>query len=180
MRRENKLIRPLITRRVWAMIQCLPLFFLSVPSPAQIQPPAPPRPIAIYVNPAQGLIFGAFFQGATGGTVILYPDGSRSVTGSIVQANLGYPFSPAIFEVDANPGTLISILNGPDVTLTGSNGGSVTLHIGAASTGSPFVAAAIPPARTQVRIGGTLTVGSPPANPTGTYSGTFSVTFIQE
>lgn len=143
------------------------------------QPP-PPRPISIYVNPAQGLIFGAFFQGPSGGTVIIYPDGSRSVTGSLVQANLGYPFSPAIFEVDANQGTAIAIMNGPDVTLTGSNGGSVSLHIGTASTGSSFVTSVIPPSRTQVRIGGTLTVGNPLANPSGNYSGTFSVTFIQQ
>ncbi|MRG48141.1 DUF4402 domain-containing protein [Chitinophaga sp. SYP-B3965] len=145
----------------------------------QAQQP-PPRPIAIYVNPAQGLIFGAFFQGVSGGTVIVYADGSRSVTGSIVQANLGFPFSPAIFEVDANPGTLITILNGPDITLSGSNGGSLHLHLGAASTGSPFVATAISPGRTQIRIGGTLTVGSPLANPAGSYSGSFLVTFIQE
>ena len=144
------------------------------------QPPAPPRPLAVYVNPAQGLIFGAFFLGNSGGSVILYPDGSRSTTGSIIQANLGYPFSPAIFEVDANPGTQISILNGPDVTLTGSNGGSVQLHIGAASTGASFMSTALPPARTQVRIGGTLIIGPPLANPAGSYSGSFSVTFIQE
>ncbi|MEO5683527.1 MAG: DUF4402 domain-containing protein [Chitinophagaceae bacterium] len=146
---------------------------------AKAQPP-PPRPISIYVNPAQGLIFGAFFQGASGGTVIVYPDGSRSVTGSLVQANLGYPFSPAIFEVDANQGTAVSIMNGPDVTLTGSNGGSISLHIGAASTGASFVTTAASPSRTQVRIGGTLTVGNPLANPSGNYSGTFSVTFIQQ
>jgi hypothetical protein len=146
---------------------------------ARTQPP-PPRPLYIYVNPAQGLIFGAFFQGVTGGSVIIYPDGSRSVTGDIIQANLGIPFSPAIFEVDADPGTLVSILNGPDATLTGSNGGSIKLHIGNASTGSLFITTAIPPDRTQVRIGGTLTVGSPLANPSGVYSGTFSVTFIHE
>ncbi len=146
---------------------------------AKAQPP-PPRPISIYVNPAQGLIFGAFFQGVSGGTVIVYPDGSRSVTGSLVQANLGYPFSPAIFEVDANVGTLVSIMNGPDVTLTGSNGGSILLHIGTASTGSSFVTSVAPPSRTQVRVGGTLTVGNKLANPSGNYSGTFSVTFIQQ
>jgi hypothetical protein len=143
------------------------------------QPP-PPRPITIFVNPAQGLIFGAFFQGASGGTVIVYPDGSRAVTGSLVLANLGYPYSPAIFEVDANVGTAVSIMNGPDVTLTGSNGGSVSLHIGTASTGSSFVTTAVSPSRTQVRIGGTLTAGNPLANPSGNYSGTFSVTFIQQ
>lgn len=143
------------------------------------QPP-PPRPIAVYVNPAQGLIFGAFFQGIAGGTVIVYPDGSRSVTGDIVQANLGMPYSPAIFEIEAQQGTLISILNGPDVTLNGSNGGTLVLHLGNASTGSPFITTVAPPGRTQVRIGGTLTVGSPLANPPGAYSGTFAVTFIQE
>jgi hypothetical protein len=154
-------------------------FLLITQLSAHSQEP-PPRPIVIYVNPAQGLIFGAFFQGPTGGSVIIYPDGSRSVTGSIVQANLGFPFSPAIFEVDANPGTLITIMNGSDVTLTGSNGGTLSMHIGASSTGSPFIATATSPARTQVKIGGTLTVGNPSANPSGSYSGTFSVTFIQQ
>ncbi|UPK72681.1 DUF4402 domain-containing protein [Chitinophaga filiformis] len=157
----------------------LPVLLLHITTAVKAQEP-PPRPISVYVNPAQGLIFGAFFQGATGGTVTVFPDGSRSVTGSIVQANLGFPFSPAIFEVDANPGTLIQILNGPDATLTGSNGGTLSLHIGSSSTGSPFVATATSPARTLVRIGGTLTVGTPLANPPGSYSGLFSVTFIQE
>lgn len=154
-------------------------FLLFAQLSAHAQEP-PPRPISIFVNPAQGLIFGAFFQGPTGGTVIIYPDGSRSVTGSVVQANLGFPYSPAIFEVDANPGTLITIMNGSDATLTGSNGGTLSLHIGASSTGSPFVATAVSPARTQVRIGGTLTVGVPVANPAGAYSGMFQVTFIQQ
>lgn len=155
------------------------VLLLHITATVKAQEP-PPRPISVYVNPAQGLIFGAFFQGATGGTVTVFADGSRSVTGSIVQANLGFPFSPAIFEVDANPGTLIQILNGPDATLTGSNGGTLSLHIGSSSTGSPFVATATSPARTLVRIGGTLTVGTPLANPPGSYSGLFSVTFIQE
>ncbi len=146
---------------------------------ANAQPP-PPRPLSIYVNPAQGLIFGAFFQGVSGGSVVVHPDGSRSVTGSLVPANLGYPFSPAIYEVDANQGTVVSIMNGPDVTLTGSNGGTMSLHIGTASTGAVFITTAAPPSRTQVRIGGTLTVGNPLANPSGNYSGTFAVTFIQQ
>jgi hypothetical protein len=154
------------------------MFFLSH-SCAHAQPP-PPRPISLYVNPAQGLNFGAFFQGVTGGSVIIYANGSRSTTGDIIQANFGFPFSAAIFEIDANPGTLISIMNGSDVALSGSNGGSMTLHIGSADVGSSFVTRAISPARTQVRIGGTLTVGNALTNPSGNYSGTFSVTFIQE
>lgn len=155
------------------------LFILSGLQVAMAQEP-PPRPIAVYVNPAQGLIFGAFFTGNSGGTVTIYPDGSRTVSGSVIQANLGFPFSPAIFEVEANQGTLVSILNGPNVTLNGSNGGSLTLQLGASSTTSPFIVNTTPPARMQVRIGGTLIVGNPSANPVGSYSGTFNVTFIQE
>jgi Domain of unknown function (DUF4402) len=152
---------------------------LSCSLATMAQPP-PPRPIAVYANPAQGMIFGAFFQGASGGTVILNPDGSRSSTGSLILANLGYPYSPALFTIDANTGTVISIMNGPNVTLTGSNGGSIGLHLGASSTGSPFTTTIVSPSQTQVWIGGTLTVGSPLANPSGSYSGTFSVTFIQQ
>jgi hypothetical protein len=140
----------------------------------------PPRPLSIYVNPAQGLNFGAFFLGPTGGSVIIYPNGSRSTTGSIIQAGLGYSFSAALFEVNAEPGTLVTIMNGPDVTLNGSNGGTVTLHIGSPSTGSPFVTTAVPPAQTSESIGGTLTIGNPLASPAGNYSGTFSVTFFQQ
>src|SRR5689334_3521869 len=122
------------------MIVCLLLVGAHLTADAQ---PPPPRPLSIYVNPAQGLIFGAFFHGVAGGSVIIYPDGSRAVTGDIIQANLGMPFSPAIFEIDADAGTSISILNGPDAVLTGSNGGSITLHIGSASTGSLFITHAI-------------------------------------
>jgi hypothetical protein len=140
----------------------------------------PPKPISVFVNPAQGLSFGAFYHGTTGGSVIIYPNGSRSVTGDIVQANTGAQYSPALFEIEANEGTIISILNGPDITLTGSNGGTMTLHIGNANTGSSFITTALPPQRTLVSIGGTLTVGNSLANPPGNYSGTFSVTFMQE
>ena len=140
----------------------------------------PPRPLSVYVNPAQPLSFGAFYQGQTGGSVIIYPNGSRSVTGDVVQAGLGFSFSPSLFEVEALPGTLISILNGPDVVLSGSNGGSMTLHIGASSPAAPFIISTSPPSRTVVQIGGTLSVRSPQTNPAGSYSGTFNVTFVEQ
>ena len=141
---------------------------------------APPRPIVVYINPAQGLNFGVFTHGPSGGTVIVYPNGTRSTTGDIIQLSSGIPFSPAIFEVVDNIGTLVSIINGPDIQLTGSNGGSMTLQLGATSTGSPFITTVPPPGRNEVRIGGTLVVGNPLSNPGGDYSGSFMVTFFQE
>lgn len=153
------------------------LLFLMFHSPTFCQP-HPPRPIQVYT--VKDINFGAFVQGLSGGTVIVYPNGSRSTTGDILQLNLGYMFYPAIFEIDVLPGTIISLLFGPDAILTGSNGGTLTMHIGGSEPASPFVTNANPPSRTQVRVGGTLIVGNPPSNPPGAYSGTFSVTFNQE
>jgi hypothetical protein len=139
----------------------------------------PPIPITVSFNPAEGLRFGAFFQSPSGGTVTINPNGSRVVTGGVVEADFGYVYAPATFEITANPGTLITIVNGPDVVLTGSSGGSMTLHIGSASVTSPFITTVSPPLTTSVKVGGTLTVGSPVANPSGNYTGSFLVTFMQ-
>lgn len=164
-------------------LQLKPVFFnvlLLFGFLANAQGPGnPPRPVEIYVNPAQGLNFGAFYQGGSGGTVIIYPNGSRATTGSVIQTSQGFSFSPAIFEVDAEPGTLVTILNGPDVMLTGSNGGTIQLTVGESDPPSPFVTTATSPSRTLIRIGGILTLGNPLASPPGNYNGTFSVTFIQ-
>jgi hypothetical protein len=140
--------------------------------------PHPPRPIQVYT--VKDINFGAFVQGISGGTVIIYPNGFRSTTGDIQQLNLGYQFYPAIFEIDVLPGTVISILFGPDAILSGSNGGSMIMHVGSSDPQSPFVTTVNPPGHTQVRVGGTLVVGNPNANPPGAYSGIFSVTFNQE
>lgn len=151
------------------------LFLWYVDASAQEDPPRP-----ISVSTFQNLSFGAVIEGYSGGNVIIYPSGSRSVTGDIIQANLGYAYYPAIFEVGANLGTLVTILNGPDVVLTGSNGGTMIMHLGESDPPSPYVNTLSPPGLTQVRIGGTLSVGNPLANPAGSYSGTFFITFIQE
>jgi hypothetical protein len=140
----------------------------------------PPRPMAIYVSTVQHLNFGDIILGPTGGTVTVHPDGTRTSTGDITLGNFGSSYSPALIEVEANRGTLITIINGPDITLTGSNGGSMTMKVGTSYPTSPFVTTHNYPTRTLVYIGGTLTVGTSAANPEGAYSGTFSVTFIQE
>jgi Domain of unknown function (DUF4402) len=139
----------------------------------------PPRPVKIN-STAQTLSFGAFYQGAGGGTITITPAGLRSATGSIVLLNLGYTYSAALFEVHAHPGTIISILNGPDAVLSRPGGGSMLLHIGTSNPASPFVSTTNFNIAIQLRIGGTLTVGTPAANPPGSYSGTFSITLVQE
>jgi hypothetical protein len=155
---------------------CLLVGMLAINAPCIAQE-KPPRPILITVSTAQHLSFGTFIQAGTYGTVTVSYDGARSASGSIILPNMSSIVTPALFIVDAEPGTLITIFNGPPAILTGSNGGFLTLTIGEASTKSPFITRS---QYTDVFIGGTLEVESLLADPAGFYSGTFQVTFIQQ
>ena len=140
----------------------------------------PPDPGRISVYNIQNLNFGAIYQGSGGGTVAVSPSGIRSVTGGVVAINQGGAVFPAVFEVEAPAGTIVTIQNGPDATLAGSNGGTMTLRLGASVPVSPVTTVITPPGRTQISIGGTLTVGNPVTSKPGNYSGTFSIIFFQQ
>ena len=149
---------------------------------AQIDPtdslPGDPGALTIYT--VQNLSFGAFSTGGSGGSVIVSNTGSRSVTGNVVGLNMGVQYYQAIFDIDGPQGSIVSVINGPDVTLSGSNGGSMNMHISSSDPPSPFILTVAQPARTPVSFGGTLTVGNSTANPPGNYSGTFYIIFNQE
>lgn len=153
------------------------LLFLCISALIKAQE-LPPRPIRIDL--VQNLSFGAFYQGPTGGTITIDPSGSRSATGDIIPLNLGYLYFPAMFEVHAHPGTVLSILNGPPTTLTGTPSGSMTMQVGASIPASPFVSTVHFNIAIPLYIGGILNVGSPAANPPGSYTGTFDITLVRE
>jgi hypothetical protein len=111
---------------------------------------------------------------------VITPAGFRSATGDVVLLSLGFPFSAALFQVHANRGTVISILNGPDAVLTGIPSGTMTLHIGGSNPSSPFVSNVNYNIAIPLYIGGTLTVGNSVANPPGSYTGTFDITLVRE
>lgn len=162
----------------WRYILVIPaLILLALPGLKAQE--APPRPIRIYPT-AQTLSFGAFYHGALGGSVIIDPSGTRSSTGDIVLLGLSFPYSAAMFEVHAHPGTIIAILNGPDVPLIGSPSGSMNLRIGSSIPASPFVSNVQFSTGIPLYIGGTLTVGNSVANPPGSYTGTFEITIVRE
>ena len=164
--------------------RCFILFFIgslfliapSLTVNGQVNPEHPPRPITVTVSLVQNLSFGAFYHGNAGGSVIVYPDGSRSATGDVVLLSMGTAYSTGLYDVFGNPGTVVSISNGPNALLT-NGGASMTLIIGTSIPSSTFIITTSP---TQVRIGGTLIVGTPLNNPPGNYSGSFDVTFVQE
>jgi hypothetical protein len=165
-------------KSAFKMAFCLAVVILALSSPVEAQEP-PPRPLVVHVT-AQMLSFGAFAHGATGGTVSISSGGIRTSTGDVILLSLLNPPSTARYEVIANPGTIITILNGPDVSLPGSNGGSITLTIGASDPASPFVTTTAPPLPNYLDIGGTITIGNTAANPPGDYSGTYEIIFVQQ
>jgi hypothetical protein len=154
------------------LIICINVCYLSVYGQEN-----PPKPITVTVSISQHLNFGTFIQAGNFGTITVTHDGARTATGSVIIPNISSIVTPALFEVYALPGTVITIINGPEASLTGTNGGSIVLNLEDSSTGSPFIATND---RTDVFIGGTLTVSSLLDNPSGEYSGSFQVIFIQQ
>jgi hypothetical protein len=142
------------------------------------QTPFPP-PNQLQVYGIQELNFGSFSTGASGGTVVISPEGFRSSTGSVIL--MGGNFNQAIFEVKLIPGRLVQIILGPQIQLTRvGGGGSMNMQVGPTDRGTSFVTTGGHPFINRVNVGGTLNVGSTAANPAGSYEGQFSVTFIQE
>lgn len=138
----------------------------------------PPRPPAI--TQTMDLRFGAFYQGAGGGTVTVDELGTRSYSGNIVLLILGgYTFNAAHFNVNSNAGTVINIMSIPDFQLTWS-GNTMNVHIEDTNPLLPFINSNPYSVPTELTIGATLSVGDPGTNPPGNYSGTFNVTLVIE
>lgn len=156
------------------------VFFITIYiSPISGQTPFPP-PNQIQVYTSQGLSFGSFFTGSSGGAVQISPLGVRTTSGTVIGL-ASNPGHQAIFNVRLIPGRLVSIVYGPNVTLNRiGGGGSMTMSIGPSDKGTSFVTSKGHPFMNPVQIGGTLYVGNMTVNPPGSYQGVFSITFIQE
>ena len=157
---------------VTASILLLGLFFIQ---PVQGQPEKPPRPIK--VKTYQNLSFGSVILSFSGGTVTMDAHGIRTTSGLILPPT-GSQGSEATFEVKALPGTLITLVLSNTTISNGSH--SMNLTVGPTDPVSPFVVQPQSGGSTIVHVGGTLTVGTPSANPAGSYNGSFMVTFIQQ
>jgi hypothetical protein len=176
--RSFKKIRP---ARLVSFFILAQLLFAIV---AYTQPVLPPRTIT--VNSTQALHFGSFCLqniGSSGGTVTVDWQGTRTSTGEVILLETAPAYQAAIFEINLCQGRNIVITYSATTTLTGSNGGSLTLNIGPTEKGASGTAFQVNTDCnfiTQLRVGGTLTVGSNAANPGGNYTGSFSITFNQQ
>ncbi|WP_321438012.1 DUF4402 domain-containing protein [uncultured Bacteroides sp.] len=137
------------------------------------------------VSSTQNLQFGdlTIQSGSSGGTVSVGYDGSRTATGNVCLLNLGNTPHQAIFEFKLCPGRTVTITYPETTLLTGSNGGSITLHVGPTNfgtSGSVFTSNKGCDDVHLIYVGGTIDVGSIASNPAGLYTGSFSLTFVQE
>jgi hypothetical protein len=146
----------------------------------QAQSPFPP-PSQLQVFANQELAFGSFFTGSSGGTGTISPSGTRSVTGTVVNLALS-PGSAAIFDLRLVPGRIVHIVFPASAQLTRIGGGETMTITNFTSDkpGNSFVTAASHPFINPVQVGATLNVQNSSVNPSGDYTGSFNVTFIQE
>jgi hypothetical protein len=157
----------------------LPLFcgllFLAFfePTGMKAQPP-------LRVNVVQDLSFGSFVIGASGGTITITPEGTRTTTGTIVHL-ANSTEAPAIFEV-SKPGSSkkqVNIVFPVSAYLTRS-GGSERIVVNNFKSDKPSGFWSSLFLTQRVNVGATLTVQGLSTNPPGNYTGTFSVTFAYE
>jgi hypothetical protein len=142
------------------------------------QPGLPPRTVT--VTATQAIDFGRFCVTGSGGTITLGWDGSITSTGGIALI-VTPPAQPAIFEVKLCQGRNVIITYAPTATLSGSNGGLLTLDIGPTEkgiSGSSFPTNGDCNFITPLRVGGTLHI--PGTTLPGIYTGSFDITFTQQ
>lgn len=128
-------------------------------------------PTPITCTKVADLAFGAVFPGASAGTVVMAPGGTRSATGGAALGTFS-PGAPASFTVAGSASALYSITLPASATLTAPTGGSLTVN---AFTSSPGPTGTLNASGQQnVAVGATVNVGANQAQ--GNYSGNFSVT----
>jgi len=144
------------------------------------QPALPQRTLT--VTPTQSIQFGTFcLTGGTGGTVTVGWDGNRTSSGQITLLSKAPTAQPAIFEIKLCQGRNVIITFDATTTLTCGAGEPLTLDIGPTEKGGnnvSFTTNSDCNFITTLRVGGTLHV--PGTAITGTYTGSFNITFNQE
>jgi len=144
----------------------------------------PPIPVEVEVRTSRNLNFGSFTVGNSGGNVSISYDDQRTVDGDIFELNFGQPVSAALFDIYANPGTIIQIEDRGAYTLQNQDTGlQIQLFINSFSTGQRIFVTQAPNAQmpNELFVGGTLRIPSDNSGDLpGRYFGTFTLNFIHQ
>ena len=165
---------------------CLTMIFIFILLPKMVSQENPPIPTDVEVNPVNVMNFGSFLADAAGGTLSMDFNSFRTPGAGVMLLDSGNPATAAIFDVYANPGTVLRVSHNSTFSLTGTNGGSINLSLDSFAVNNEefkdgfFITTENSLIPNTVLIGGTLEIGSSEVSPPGSYSGTITVTFIQE
>ena len=135
---------------------------------------------ALKVTVKQELSLGAFTQGASGGSISILPEGTRVASGAVVPLNFGASYLPLILEIEGPKGAIVSMLSDEYSVLTGSNGGAMRLKLKGSNPLIPFIITEDAPAKSIIKLGAELIVGSSTESPPGNYSGNLNISFVVE
>lgn len=121
--------------------------------------------------------FGKFSPGPAGGKIILTPDNTLSVLGSIFKGASN--FNAATFYVtgDANASFTISLPSDPVYLNHTSSSKRMMVEDWMSQPGPGTNSGILQNGEQLVYVGAVLKVGSLEENPVGTYAGTYTVTF---
>lgn len=125
-------------------------------------------PIAI--TKSADLRFGKFAAGATAGTVVIAPAGTRTQSGGVVLSALDAGGAASFSVTGDTTATYTITLPSSAASITS---GANTMSVGT-FTSSPSATGALTAGAQTLTVGGTLSVGVSQA--TGSYTGTFDVT----
>lgn len=142
----------------------------------------PPVPIKVEVRTARNLNFGSFVVDPMGGNITVDHSGILTNSTGVYPIGSG-AINSALFDLYANPGTIIHIPQQENTRLTNGNGGEIFLEINSLSTQVRTFVTKEPTADTpnEIYVGGTLHIPADNSgNLPGHYNGTFTLTFIHE
>lgn len=132
---------------------------------------------ALTANETDQLNFGRFSTDVNGGDIIINPDGSRVIQGSVI--GVAGPSSPGKFEITGAPEAsfTLQLPDGPAVLVHQESSKTMFVENWVSDPPVESGPAVLTNGTKTISIGATLSVGSYDDNPVGMYSGTFQLTF---
>jgi hypothetical protein len=132
---------------------------------------------ALTANETDQLNFGRFSTDVNGGDIIINPDGSRSLQGSVI--GVPGPHSQGVFQVTGAPEAsfTLQLPDGPSILVHQESSKTMFVENWVSDPPVENGPAVLTNGSKTISIGATLSVGSYDENPVGMYSGTFQLTF---
>jgi hypothetical protein len=123
------------------------------------------------------LNFGRFSPGSQGGEIILTPESTVSVLGSVYAGTGLHNAASFYISGDTDASFTITLPSGPVVLKHASSTKTMLIESWMSNPGTGTGAGILQDGSSTVYIGATLKVGTLQDNPVGVYAGTYTITF---